>query len=100
MSGAPENGRPSTIPQHLRRQGYRIEHDGAVANLRRALLDVQGQVKRPLADLDDAELHGYGDVARSMAASAGEATRYAGELDMVNRLRFLLPGPSNPQKES
>ncbi|MEV7013326.1 hypothetical protein [Streptosporangium sp. NPDC051022] len=80
------------LPVHLLQQGFGMEHDGAVGNLRRALLDVRQEVEQLLADLDDdPATHLYGGAARSMAASAGEAARHAGELDMANRLRFLLP---------
>lgn len=82
----------SELPANLLQQGFEIEHDSAVKNLRRALLDVQTQVERLLADLDDPKPHEYGGTARSMAASAGEAARHAGELDMAGRLAaFLLP---------
>lgn len=79
------------LPPHLLRHGFAIERAGAVSNLRRALLDVQSHVQALLEDLDaDPASHLYGGAARTMAAAAGEAARHAGELDMANRLRFLM----------
>lgn len=83
---------PNSFPDDLLRRGYNREHANAVDNLRRALVDVQRHAERLLADLDQKPTAGlFAGSARTMATSAAEAASRAGELDMANRLRVLLP---------
>ncbi len=79
-------------PDDLLRRGYSSEHQRAADNLRRALVDVQRAVTHLLADLDTDPSAGlYSGAARNMVSSAADAAVRAGELDMANRLSFLLP---------
>ncbi|MFB9248486.1 hypothetical protein ACFFWE_09625 [Sphaerisporangium melleum] len=78
----------------MRVSGFTGERDATARNLRAALAEVQRRAALMVADLDRDPTRGtYGGAARNLVSDAGEVARLAGELDMANRLTFLLPDP-------
>ncbi|GAA3417616.1 hypothetical protein [Streptosporangium vulgare] len=80
------------LPDVLLTRGHRSEHTTAAMNLRRALTEVQRltDVLAAALDTDPATAMLSGD-GRALVHYAGEAASFAAELEMANRLAFLLP---------
>lgn len=82
------------LPDNLLAQGYASERENARLNLEREVQHATRKLQeftRDLADNPHATL--FSGRARQLGQTVAELLTRAGELDMANRLAFLVPEP-------